>query len=332
MKRIALIASLLFSTCLLTSPAESATQTFEHSEQVQAGRFQLPEEVSMLAHLRSIRQTQEQAGQYLYSLPEVNKHFSREQANALATALYDLEVFPLNAGREIKAKLFVDTDVLPEDLWAFHNQNPLMIESILNHTLYVAELEQQLASYLQELSQTSSESHAQLLRESKGTKLKARYQSNDLFVEGTRLLNRKRMKESIQTLTQSIALAPDYYAGYVMRAIAHLAESQFDASLKDMNQAIALKSDLEGLYFLRGAVYVVQGVLLNKGLEDLNKAIAMNPQNNQSYYLRGVIFQRQGQCSAAKRDYVKACELGHKRSCNLDCGPPIQPKGLKDLY
>ena len=324
-KRSAL-AFLTLSCWLL--PVNAVTQTFSHSEEVVARGFQPTEEVKTLAYLHASRMVQEQAGQYLYSLPQIKKQFSLDEALALSVALYHVEVFPLQDGKEVKAKIFMDTDTLPRDFSDYLEKHPMVLESIEKHAQKIRQLELNLQTYLDRLQQAASQKEADLITQMQGADLKNQYQSNRLFLEGGQLFTVKRWDSAIEKFSQAIALEPDYSGNYFMRSIGYLQERQLDLAIKDLNKAIDLDPNWEPHYFMRGLLYAIQGILPQKAIADFSKGIELNPQNSQNYYYRGLMHKKQGQCSAAKQDFVKACRLGFSKACKQDCTPNVS----EDLF
>ncbi len=325
-KRSAISLSILVSGWVL--PAYAVTQTFSHSEQIEVQGFQPLEDLTTLAYLRASRLVQEQAGQFLYALPQIKQHFSLDEALALSVALYKVEVFPLQAGKEVKAKIFLDTDTLPRDFAGYLEKNPMLLESIEKHGQRSRQMERNLESYLERLLQASTQAEANLIIQMQGTGIKSQYQSNRFFLEGGQLFGVSRWEEAIDKFSEAIKLDPDYSGNYFMRSIGYLQERKLDLALADLNQAIQIDPNWEPHYFMRGLIYAIQGALPQKAIADFSQAIKLNPQNSQNYYYRGIIQKKLGHCSSAKQDFAKACKLGHKKACKLDCSPSVS----EDLF
>ena len=325
-----LTISILLLSSFWIAPAHSATQTFSYSETVTIRRNQTAKEVQMFAHLHSSRMAMEQAGQYLHSLPQVNKNFSLQEAIALSVSLYHVNTFDLDSGKEIKTNIFVDTDTIPVDLSDYIEKNPMMLESIQNHLKRSLALETAFKNYLNQLEETPNASKAESVRQELGSVLKNKFESNRYFIEGSELLSLKRWQDARNRFDQAITLDPEDAENYFMRAITYIRTKNADLAIKDLDQAIKITPNWEPYYFLRGLAYTSQGVLLNEGLDDLNKAIKLNPENRLSYYLRGYIYRQQGRCAPSKKDYTKACSLGFKKACNMDCNPIMERNDFKE--
>ncbi|MBT9548820.1 MAG: hypothetical protein IV090_25735 [Candidatus Sericytochromatia bacterium] len=320
-----LLTSLCTLGLLLQSlPLQAETQTFALSEKVVQGPYQSSEEVRILTKLRVARRLNEQVGQYLAQLPQLKAAFLPHQFGPLAIALFPAEVFELDQGSEIKAKLLLDTSLIPVDLKAFQNDNLYMLESIAHHQARNHQLENDLALYLQDLAKANGAEHAEMLRQTRGQPLLKQYQSNRLFVEAANLFGRSRWQDAIHKLDQAIQGDPGYMGHYFLRAIAYFQLKNYDRTLADLNLGLKIEPNNEGLYFFRGLTYLVQGALLPQALADLNKTIELNPKNAQAYYVRGAAYSSQNRCDKAKADYNQACNLGLSEACPLDCTPPDQ--------
>lgn len=324
-KRVGLLTGLCVLGCLMSSPkAWAETRTLSLSETVQPGVYQRPDEARIWVQLRVSREINEQAGQYLASLPRLQAAFSPEQLVSLAIALFHTEMFQLDEGAEIKAKLLLDTSLIPEDLQAYRQNNLYMLESIAHHQARNRQLETDFGQYLSAISQASSAEQAQYLRQTRGQQLMNQYQGNRAFVDAAGLIGRARWSDAIQKLDQAISLDPGYMGSYFLKALCHFQLKQFDPALTALNQGIEIEPTYEGLYFFRGLTYLVQGVLLNKAMADFNQTLTLNPNNAQAYYLRAITYRRQGQCDRARQDFTKACSLGYGEACPKDCSPPTQ--------
>jgi tetratricopeptide (TPR) repeat protein len=322
MKKQLLLLLLVWALIGTTTPTITLaeTQNFALSEKVTAGQYQQAEEVRLWLQLRIGRLLNEQAGQYLAQLPQL-KAFKPNQLKALAVALFKTEHFELDNGKEIKAKLMLDTSLIPEDIPLYLQKNLYMLESIENHQARNLQLETDLGLYLQDLSRANGAEHAQYLRQTRGQKLLNQYKGNQAFVEAANLFGRSRWQDAINKLSQALSLDPDYVGSYFLRAIGYFQLKKYDQALADLNKGIGLAPDNEGLYFFRGLTYYVQGALLHRALADLNKTIEIAPHNAQAYYLRGAVYRSQGQCDRAKRDFTQACSMGLSEACPKDCTP-----------
>lgn len=322
--------TLFLGLSLQFGTAWAETQTFDYSEQIVVGAHQTEEEVRMLAYLHTSRLAREQAVAYVkQKVPALNAQLKPEEITALIIALFQGDVYELKESTEIKTKIFIDTSLIPEDIPAYLEKNPMVLTSIIHNLHRVSKLEDNLERYLQDLSRATGAQHALLIRETRGEKLKNQYKSNRYFVEGADLFGRARWQDALDKLDKAISLDPEYTGTYLMKAVALFQLKDHEEALKTLNKGLEFEPQSENLLFMRGVTYVVQGVLLNKGLDDLNQTLAINPQNSLAYYLRGSIYKEQGQCSKAKQDFYQACQLGHKRACMLDCTPKMDKDLLK---
>ena len=81
-----------------------------------------------------------------------------------------------------------------------------------------------------------------------------------------------------------------------------------------LNQALKIKKHY-GIYRARALAYGARG-LYEKAVADCNEAIKINPKYGSAYASRGLIFQKTNQIEKAKKDFIKACSLGHTEACS----------------
>ncbi|MFN4150613.1 MAG: hypothetical protein ACK4IX_06695, partial [Candidatus Sericytochromatia bacterium] len=48
---------------------------------------------------------------------------------------------------------------------------------------------------------------------------------------------------------------------------------------------------------------------------DFSKYIELEPKDSNGFYLRGLSYEELGKKDIAKKDYIKACEMGNQESC-----------------
>lgn len=105
----------------------------------------------------------------------------------------------------------------------------------------------------------------------------------------------------------------DYRALY-QRGVEHNKKGEFDAAIRLYTEALALKPESAGLFFVRGRAYL-QKDLHDKAIGDLTKAIQLKPDYDVAYNVRGLAYVGKNQKDQAKPDFEKACKKGLKEAC-----------------
>ena len=81
-------------------------------------------------------------------------------------------------------------------------------------------------------------------------------------------------------------------------------------AVEEYGKAIALQpADVWDDFVNRGNAYSDQG-LFHEALADYRRALDARPNYNEAYYNRGIVFERQERMEDAKREFLKAHELG----------------------
>lgn len=93
--------------------------------------------------------------------------------------------------------------------------------------------------------------------------------------EGYELLHEKDLDKSLDTARKLQKMKPDAPEGFTLEAEVMQKLSQWDASIKSLNEAIELDSDSGRLYNLRGYARLNQDEL-EKAREDFERAIALD--------------------------------------------------------
>ncbi len=101
---------------------------------------------------------------------------------------------------------------------------------------------------------------------------------------------------------------------YSARGMTHLAQSEFDAALDDLTQALKLKPDTAALYKLRSQVYMAQGDF-SHAVDDLSSAIDRARYIPLLYSARGDAYEGLGDVPHAVADHIQAIRIAK-------CGEP----------
>jgi tetratricopeptide (TPR) repeat protein len=306
--------------------AQAATLTIEESENLMTHPFYQTEETQLLAGLRAQRRVREKVGEYLL---QQRPTLTRIQAITLGGFFYKSESIYVKTNQEVKAKILVDTNVLPENLKEFMLKDMFALDSIANHFSWGTKLEQAVESYLIRLGKANTVAEAMQVRQSIGIPLLRQYQSYQLSSEVEHLFYLKHYQEAVNSLTQALALYTNYEL-YYRRGLSYLLLKKHDSAIADFSQAQQLEPQQEMAYISRALTYMDQNILFDKALADLDTASRLNPNNPLNYFMQGLIYHHKQACDRAKQLYLKACNLGHTRACQMDCSI-IKPNQHKNF-
>ncbi len=117
---------------------------------------------------------------------------------------------------------------------------------------------------------------------------------------------------SLDDLEQAIAFAPaipEYTARvYLNRASLLLDQNEIDAALDDLDTSLGLAPDQPDTLLTRASVYAFQE-RYEDALEDYNRVIALVPEDTRAYSQRGVLNMRLGNLDAALTDLSRAIDI-----------------------
>jgi tetratricopeptide (TPR) repeat protein len=96
---------------------------------------------------------------------------------------------------------------------------------------------------------------------------------------------------------------------YNNRGVIHFSNGNYDAAIKDFEQAVRLQPDLAVGYANIGYTYAAQQRWAD-ALQPLSRGIELNVEElHKAYYNRGIANEETGHINEAYRDYLKASEL-----------------------
>ncbi|MEK7485008.1 MAG: tetratricopeptide repeat protein [Planctomycetota bacterium] len=110
---------------------------------------------------------------------------------------------------------------------------------------------------------------------------------------------------ALKDINEAIRLKSDYWKAYLVRARIKEEMKNIDGALQDCNLVIQSLPNFDDAYYQRGLIRLEKGE--NGGaLDDFNKSIELNPQFAEAYYIRGYLKQSLKDISGALQDYT-AC-------------------------
>lgn len=104
------------------------------------------------------------------------------------------------------------------------------------------------------------------------------------------------------------------YRALLKEAMRQVDNKDYIGAIHYLNQALKIKKDCV-VYRARALAYGARG-LYEKAVADCNESIKINPKYGSAYSTRGLIFQKTNQIEKAKKDFIKACSLGHTQACS----------------
>lgn len=120
-----------------------------------------------------------------------------------------------------------------------------------------------------------------------------------------------RLEDSVDYFTKSIAANPRDSEAYCLRAMAWRLKGEFEAALRDYDEAIRIDPKDAGTYFSRGNTSVDQKDYM-RAIRDFDEAIRLDPQYAHAYNNRGNAWSRKGEHDRAIRDYDEAIRINPK--------------------
>lgn len=117
----------------------------------------------------------------------------------------------------------------------------------------------------------------------------------------------KIYRENHQVITKRFELAKQAIK-INNQAKQKMEKGNYQAAIKDLDQAINLNPGLSEAYLSRGVAYSQQGVRI-AAIADFNKAIEINPENAKAYYYRGDEYLQLGEKQKALQDLDKSIKI-----------------------
>lgn len=114
---------------------------------------------------------------------------------------------------------------------------------------------------------------------------------------------------ALDTVNCGLALDPDNYALYMLRAVIYCNTDRIELAIEDMTTAIELHPDSAYAYNNRGWSNYRLGNL-EEAMSNLNTALELDSELAYAYNNRGLVNQALGNPNLALADYQMAIELG----------------------
>jgi tetratricopeptide (TPR) repeat protein len=115
-------------------------------------------------------------------------------------------------------------------------------------------------------------------------------------------------------LAMPVSAAEKNYVQLYRKGVEYNKKGNYPEAIRYYTLAIRSKNDSADLYFVRGRAYK-QIDKLDEAINDLTRAITLNPAYAEAFNHRGVTYIGKGDLKAAKKDFEKACSMGHKDAC-----------------
>ena len=118
---------------------------------------------------------------------------------------------------------------------------------------------------------------------------------------------------SYANLTLPNGRAPETDQDWVIIAEGFIEKNDFDGAVYCLTKAVEKNWTPQNL--THRAVAYLNGGQYKKAGDDAITALKINPEFGYAYYALGEIFKKTNQMDNAKRNFEKACSLGHQRGC-----------------
>jgi len=136
----------------------------------------------------------------------------------------------------------------------------------------------------------------------------------DFIDRGNNYLLRGQLDLAIQQLDQAVSAIrqqkpnPKFAAAFYYRACAYEAKNDFKQSIEDLTEAIALNPNYLIARYRRGDLYQKMGQL-DDALSDYLEIVAIDSKQEHAYNNIGLVYLRQGDCDKAISQFDKALEI-----------------------
>ncbi|HMS40612.1 MAG TPA: tetratricopeptide repeat protein [Pyrinomonadaceae bacterium] len=124
-------------------------------------------------------------------------------------------------------------------------------------------------------------------------------------------LSAGKTNQSIENFSRAIDLKSDYADAYENRCIAYRRLKDFQAALKDCNQAVALNPKSSFSLLLRGMIFFAVGDDQN-AVRDFSTAIFLADDYSDAYYFRAIIYKDHKKFDLAISDLTRIIDLNFK--------------------
>ncbi|TRZ52486.1 tetratricopeptide repeat protein [bacterium] len=310
----------IFLTVLLLLPVSAIgeIQIITHTVKQSFGGSQSPDDARIAATAKAKREALEKAGTYVESTTVVkNAQVEKDEILALAAGVLKAEVVSQKNyttgdafGIEVTVRVEVDTTVLEARL-----------KKLLADRSHFEQLKQARArekELLEKIAALEGENRKSGKSKQKAANLKKEFQTAskgltavDWFQKAVALLVNDKLSDpklAIEYLNEAIRLKPDD-AAYFARGTAYENLGQHRQAIKDYDEVIRLRPDVELTYYNRGGVNYDLGQY-QRAIKDFDEAIRLKPDYAKAYNNRGLAYISSGNSQEGCRSFIRACELG----------------------
>ena len=125
------------------------------------------------------------------------------------------------------------------------------------------------------------------------------------FDRGEAFINRGEWDAAIREYNEAIRLNPNYAEAYGSRGLAYWVNRDYDRAIEDCTEAIRLNPNYAEAYNYRGNAYSRKNDY-DRAIADYNEAIRLNPNDAIFYSNRGGAYYRKNDYDRAIEDYTEA--------------------------
>lgn len=136
-----------------------------------------------------------------------------------------------------------------------------------------------------------------------------RHPEKELLQKGHLALKKGNNADAIKYLTNAIIAARDWYAAYVLRALAFRDAGQLKDAISDFDLALTLNPDDPKIYHMLGIVRHSALNDKNGAIQEFDQAIAISPDFADAYYDKAVAQLSEGDTLAARESFEKAASF-----------------------
>ncbi len=133
-------------------------------------------------------------------------------------------------------------------------------------------------------------------------------------IRGIWYYNQKDYDASIKNYDEAIAVFPGYSPAFFNRGLALAAKQENTAALNDYTQAIEINPNFESAYQSRGVLWLDVFHDYPKAMADFKKALSLKPGNAQAYYNLGLTYFRMQDVENACKNWDQVRALGYKQA------------------
>ncbi len=240
----------------------------------------------------------EELGTYIESYTEVkNSQLTKDQIISFTAAI--IQTKPIDESWDgkkfwLKAEMKADPDEVAKNIENLSKDKKLKKE-LEDSRRKASDALAEVEKLRKELQKSKSDEQSKRYNEAI-----QRLSATDLYEQGIRYSNRKKLNEAIDAFTVAIKVNPNYYEAYLLRGINYGKKGKHDLAIEDFIKAITINPNEPDAYLGRGLVYVY-AYKYDLAIMDFNKAIEIDPDYYDAYRYRGDLY-------FYKHDYDKAIE------------------------